>query len=143
MRVLGNSADINGQSVITRMSQVYSDQQKHVVVEVEIPADLAHATVDSNGSEITNLSKLATVSITYMNMVSELNETLTGDVSVSFSSSDEKVKASVNNAVMADVVALVLIDPPVRTSVITTRDQGIKKPGEQQKSDFLSTRTFW
>ena len=42
-----------------------------------------------------------------MNMVSEQTETLTGEVSVSFSSSDAKVKASVNNSVMADVVALV------------------------------------
>ncbi len=107
VRVLGNAADINGQSVITRLSQVYSDQQKHVVVEVEIPADLAHAAVDANGAEIAKLSPLARVSVSYMNMMSESTETLTGEVSVSFSNSDEKVRASVNNAVMADVVALV------------------------------------
>jgi len=107
VRVLGNAADINGQSVITRLSQVYSDQQKHVVVELEIPADLAHAAVDSSGAEIAKLSQLATVSVSYINMMSEATETLTGEVSVSFSSADEKVKASVNNAVMADVVALV------------------------------------
>lgn len=107
VRVLGNAADINGQSVITRLSQVYSDQQKHVVVEVEIPADLAHAAVDSAGSEIEKAMQLAAVKVSYRNMVSESTETLTGEVSVSFSSSDEKVKASVNNSVMADVVALV------------------------------------
>ncbi|MBC7964917.1 MAG: VWA domain-containing protein [Fuerstia sp.] len=107
VRVLGNAADINGQSVITRLSQVYSDQQKYVVVEVEIPADLAHAAVDASGAEIAKLSHLATVSVSYVNMMSEKTETLASEVSVSFSSSDEKVKASVNNAVMADVVALV------------------------------------
>ena len=107
VRVLGNAADINGQSVITRLSQVYSDQQKHVVVEVEIPADLARAAVDSSGAEIAKLSQLATVSVSYINMLSEAMETLTGEVTVSFSSSDETVKSSVNNAVMADVVALV------------------------------------
>ena len=107
VRVLGNAADINGQSVITRLSQVYSDQQKHVVVEVEIPADLAQAAVDSSGAEIAKLSQLATVSVSYINMLSEAMETLTGEVTVSFSSSDETVKSSVNNAVMADVVALV------------------------------------
>ncbi|MEJ7591341.1 MAG: VWA domain-containing protein [Planctomycetaceae bacterium] len=107
VRVLGNAADINGQSVITRLSQVYSNQQKHVVVEVEIPADLAHAAVDATGAEIAKLSQLARVSVSYMNMMSESTETLTGEVSVSFSNSDEKVRASVNNAVMADVVALV------------------------------------
>jgi Ca-activated chloride channel family protein len=107
VRVLGNAADINGQSVITRLSQVYSDQQKHVVVEVEIPADLAHAAVDSSGNEIAKSIQLGAVSVSYRNMVSESTESLTGNVSVSFSSSDEKVKASVNNHVMADVVALV------------------------------------
>jgi Ca-activated chloride channel homolog len=107
VRVLGNAADINGQSVITRLSQVYSDQQKYVVVEVEIPADLAHAAVDSAGSEIEKAIQLATVKVSYRNMVSEATESLTGEVSVSFSSSDPKVKASVNNNVMADVVALV------------------------------------
>ncbi len=107
VRVLGNAADINGQTVITRLSQVYSDQQKYVVVEVEVPADLAHAAVDASGAEIAKLSHLATVSVSYVNMMSERTETLSSEVSVSFSSSDEKVKASVNNAVMADVVALV------------------------------------
>ena len=107
VRVLGNAADINGQSVITRLSQVYSDQQKHVVVEVEIPAGLALAAVDASGTEILKSMPLAAVSVSYRNMVSESTETLTGEVSVSFSSSDEKVKASVNNKVMADVVALV------------------------------------
>ncbi|MDA1229484.1 MAG: VWA domain-containing protein [Planctomycetota bacterium] len=107
VRVLGNSADINGQSVITRLSQVYSDQQKYLVVEVEIPADLAHAAVDASGTEIAKPSQLASVSVSYVNMVSERTETLQGEVSISFSSSDEKVKASINNKVMADVVALV------------------------------------
>ena len=107
VRVLGNAADINGQSVITRLSQVYSDQQKYVVVEVEIPAELARAAVDSNGAEFARPTHLATVYVSYMNMVSEKSETLSGEVTVSFSSSAEKVSASVNNAVMADVVALV------------------------------------
>ena len=92
VRVPGNSADINGQSVMTQLSQVYSDQQKHVVIEVEIPADLAHAAVDSSGAELTKATQLAIVSVTYMNMVSEKSETLTGEVSVSFSSSARKSK---------------------------------------------------
>lgn len=107
VRVLGNAADINGQTVITRLSQVYSDQQKYVVVEVEIPADLAHAAVDSSGQEIPKPSQLATVSVTYTNMLSKQTESLSNEVSVSFSSSNDKVKGSVNNAVMADVIALV------------------------------------
>ena len=133
VRVLGNAADINGQSVITRLSQVYSDQQKHIVVEVEIPADLAHASVNSDGAEIAKLSQLATVSVSYINMMNETMETLTGEITVSFSSSDEKVTASVNNAVMADVVALVASEQnKLATDLLDRGDlEGCRKSLEQ------------
>ena len=140
VRVLGNSADINGQSVITRLSQVYSDQQKHVVIEVEIPADLAHAAVDSSGAELAKMTQLATVSVTYMNMVSEKSETLTGEVSVSFSSSDAKVKASVNNSVMADVVALVASEQnKIATDLLDRGDLDACRKSLEQNAYFLNT----
>lgn len=140
VRVLGNAADINGQTVVTRLSQVYSDQQKYVVVEVEIPADLAHAAVDSSGTEIPKPTLLATVNATYVNMVSEKSETLSGAVTVSFSSSDEKVKASVNNAVMADVVALVASEQnKLATELLDRGDlEGCRKSLEEN-ARFLNT----
>ena len=104
VRVLGNAADINGQSVVTRLAQVYSDQQKHVVIEVEIPASVA---VEGNdGNDAAKAVTLAKVAVTYANMCNHQSETLEGSVTVSFSSDAEKVKASRDNAVMADVVAL-------------------------------------
>jgi len=105
VRVLGNAADINGQTVITRLAQVYSDQQKHVVIEVEIPAAMAIEAQEPS-DEKKNV-RLANVEVTYTNMASHKSESLSGEVAVTFSSSDEKVKASRDNAVMADVVALV------------------------------------
>ena len=140
VRVLGNSADINGQSVITRLSQVYSDQQKHVVIEVEIPADLAHAAVDSSGAEIAKMTQLATVSVCYMNMVSEMSETLTGEVSVSFSSSDAKVKASVNNSVMADVIALVGSEQnKIATDLLDRGNLEECRKSLEKNAEFLNT----
>ena len=140
VRVLGNSADINGQSVITRLSQVYSDQQKYVVVEVEIPAGLAHLAVDSSGVEIAKPTQLATVSVSYMNMSSEMSETLTGDVSISFSSSDAKVKASVNNAVMADVIALVASEQnKIATDLLDRGDLAACRESLKQNAYFLNT----
>ena len=140
VRVLGNSADINGQSVITRLSQVYSDQQKHVVIEVEIPADLAHAAVDASGTEIAKMTPLATVSVSYMNMVSEKSETLTGEVSVSFSSSTAKVKSSVNNSVMADVIALVASEQnKIATELLDRGDLEACRKSLEQNALFLNT----
>ena len=143
VRVLGNAADINGQSVITRLSQVYSDQQKHVVVEVEIPADLAHAAVDAGGTEIAKCSQLATVSVSYINMMNETKDTLTGEVSVSFSSSDEKVQASVNNAVMADVVALVASEKnKLATEFLDRGDLLNCRRSLEENAVFLNTNSF-
>jgi Ca-activated chloride channel family protein len=104
VRVLGNAADINGQSVVTRLAQVYSDQQKHVVIEVEIPASMAIEGTDGNDG--TKPVTLAKVAVTYANMCNHKSETLEGSVAVACSSDEEKVKASRDNSVMADVVAL-------------------------------------
>lgn len=104
VRVLGNAADINGQSVVTRLAQVCSDQQKHVVIEVEIPASMAIEGVDGNDGA--KPVALARVAVTYANMCNHKSETLEGSVAVTFSADAEKVKASRDNAVMADVVAL-------------------------------------
>jgi Ca-activated chloride channel family protein len=105
VRVLGNAADINGQQVVTRLSQIYSEQQKHVVIEVEIAQELTKATSEQADSR--QPTALAAIQARYTNMISHRQETVSGGVVVTFSPSDDEVKASLNNKVMADVVALV------------------------------------
>ena len=34
IRVLGNDADITGQKIVTRLAQIYSEQDRHFVIEV-------------------------------------------------------------------------------------------------------------
>lgn len=96
VRVLGNSADINGQEIITRLSQIYSGQQKHVVIELEIPE-----------TEAASQRDLAVVNVTYSNLSTHGTDQLSDRTSVSFSDSDQDVENSLNREVMADVVALV------------------------------------
>lgn len=103
VRVLGNAADINGQQVVTRLAQVYSNQQKYVVVEVEIPETLASGTTDGKVSNCL----LAEISVRYRNMVTQQIESLSGSVSVTFSDNDTAVKAGMDHAIMAEVVALI------------------------------------
>jgi Ca-activated chloride channel family protein len=103
VRVLGNSSDINGQSIVSRLSQVYSDQHKHIVIEVEIPAELAATPAEGQVAAL----KLASVEVTYANLSNHQSESLAGEIAVTFSTSDDAVKASRDNTVMADVVALV------------------------------------
>ncbi|APZ95033.1 marine proteobacterial sortase target protein [Fuerstiella marisgermanici] len=96
VRVLGNEAQINGQKVVTRMAQIYSEQDRHIVIEVELPA-----------SEKDTKLELAKVAVTYANMKTHESDKLSGAAKVEFSDDDAKVEGSVNSKVLADVVALV------------------------------------
>lgn len=96
VRVLGNDADINGQQVVTRLASIYSKQNKHVVIEVETPSSDPNATLD-----------LASVTVSYTNMKTHMADQLSAAVKVNFSDSAETVEASLNQQVLADVVALV------------------------------------
>ncbi len=96
VRVLGNDADINGQQIITRLAQIYSRQNKYVIVEVELPT-----------SEHKSHRELANVTVSYTNMKTLVTDRLSSSASVRFSKSDDEVEKSLNKSVLADVVALV------------------------------------
>lgn len=96
VRVLGNDADINGQNVVTRLAQIYSGQDRHVVISVEVPA-----------SESETKRKLASVSVTYANMKTHESDRLSGATAVRFSDDQTQVEESMDRSAMADVVALV------------------------------------
>jgi Ca-activated chloride channel family protein len=96
VRVLGNDADINGQSIITRMSQIYSEQDRHLVIEVEVPE-----------SQNDNTQEVASVSVTYANMKTHESDKLSSATKITFSDDETAVTKSLNQRTMADVVALV------------------------------------
>ncbi len=59
IRVLGREVDITGQTVTAYLNQVYGEQEKYVLLEVEVPAGEAGP---SRG--------LAQVAVSYVNMAS-------------------------------------------------------------------------
>lgn len=95
IRVLGNDADITGQKIVTRLAQIYSEQDRHVVIEVELPAAEDKAKLN-----------LATVTVTYANMKTHEADKLSANAKCEFSADPEAVKKSMNSSVLADVVAL-------------------------------------
>ncbi len=102
-RVLGNVADINGQSVVSRISQIYAGQTRSVLMELEIPSEFARS---GEAAGLPAQKLLANVEVTYRDMVSGERERLPGQVEVLFSEDATAVKESLNNQVMADVVYL-------------------------------------
>lgn len=96
IRVLGNEADITGRKIVTRLAQIYSEQDRHIVIEVELPAS-------DDGVKLSP----ATVSVTYANMKTHEEDKLSESAECEFSNDEELVANGVNRIVMADVVALV------------------------------------
>ena len=66
IRVLGREADITGQTVTTYLNQVYGDQEKYVLLEVEVPAGRA-------GTE----RNIAEVNVAYVNMATKSPDRIT------------------------------------------------------------------
>jgi Ca-activated chloride channel family protein len=139
VRVLGREADISGDTVRVQMNQLYSGQEKYVLLEVEVPATRAGKS-----------RELATVTVTYANMATRAVDKLTSTVSVGFTDSLAKADDSVNRDVMEAAVLQVATE---RNKLATDlRDQGkadearvilvsngayLKTNGERYKSKLL------
>ncbi len=89
VRVLGWDADISGNEVRVSMNQIYSEQEKYVILEVEVPATSPENKID-----------VATVEIAYTNMETSANDRLSGGAKLSFSESKKIVGAKLNRDVM-------------------------------------------
>jgi Ca-activated chloride channel family protein len=93
VKVLNREAEISGQRIFTQLSQIYSLQQKYILLEVEVPATKANQT-----------RKIADVEISYANMLTETTDQISSILSVKFSESQEVVKNSTNEETMTEVV---------------------------------------
>lgn len=89
VRVLNLDAEINGQRVIVKMNQLYSQQEKYVLLEVEVPATKA-------GENL----QVAEVKVSYSNMQTKTTDRLSSVVSVNFTDLIAEVEEKVNVVVL-------------------------------------------
>jgi len=111
IRVLGRSAYINGLTVEVDINQIYSKQEKFIILSVDIPPVAA-------GRDL----QIAVVSARYNNLQTKLKDTLTDSVKVRFSQSERHIENSVNNHVMTATVEILGAQENARA--ISLRDQG-------------------
>jgi len=111
VRVLGNRAEINGQRVLTQITQICSEQEKFVVLEVEIPA-----------SPEGRPRKVADVQVSYGNMLTTAVDRLAGSASVNFSNNAKTVSESINRKVLEAGVLLLANEKNKLATVL--RDNG-------------------
>ncbi len=118
VKILGRDAEINGQNVITLLNQLYSQQEKYVLLEVEIPPN-----------QVNSIANIATVELSYANMLTGTNDELNSKVSVRFSESEKLVEESVDREVMIEAVSQVAILNTEKA--IRLRDEGKVKEAKK------------
>ncbi len=117
VKVLNDSADINGQIVELSIGQLYSNQERYFVVEIEIPSG-----VDETESSI------ATVTAKYNNLQTNTTDDLSSKVGVRFTSNDAEVEKSINKKVLANCV--LQIGNAQNRRATELRDQGREQEAE-------------
>ena len=131
LRILGREGQIADDVVRLRMNQLYSQQEKYVVVEVEVPAGKAGERLD-----------LASMDVTYLNMQSRNQDRLSRSVAVSFSESDEAVAKATDKKAMVSAVEQVA--NTLNKQALELRDQGkveeAKKLMDKNASYLSSSR---
>lgn len=117
VRLLGREGDISGQRVVTKLNQIYAEQEQYVLLEVEIPA-----------TEEIKARDVAVVSLKYLNMGTKTRDQLTSSVAARFTKSPAVVAQSVNHEVMISCVAQIGVENNRRATHL--RDQGRTKEAQ-------------
>lgn len=126
VRALGRDAEISGQEVTVLLNQLYSKQEKYVLLEVEVPASKTGQTRD-----------IAKVAISYANMATNTTEYLTSTVAIRFSDSQEEINTETNREVM--LASAMQIATICNLDAMALRDQG---KVEEAKKLLLSNSLF-
>ena len=127
VRVLGRDAEIIGDRVITSINQLYSNQEKYVVLEVEVDSHRAGERIN-----------LAEVLLRYNNMASRKTDSLSGGADLNFTERQAEVDDNVNAPAM--VSAVMQIAAERSEEAIQLRDKGLVEEAQatlQANSAFL------
>lgn len=111
IRILGREGTILGQTIRTNMSQLYSEQEKFVLIEVEVPAGKAEQELS-----------LADVSVNYQNMQTRKQDRLADSMKVAYSASKYEVKQALNAPVVSAATKQVVNENSKRA--LRLRDEG-------------------
>ncbi|MDX1430269.1 MAG: VWA domain-containing protein, partial [Rhodothermales bacterium] len=118
VRVLGREAEINGQTVTVNLNQLYSEQEKYVLLEVE-----------TEPSESQDEVEIAQVSMSYANMLTHDQNEVSAKVSARVTASEDVVRENVDKKSM--VAAVQQQGILNEEKAIELRDQGRRSEAEE------------
>ncbi|MBT4836522.1 MAG: VWA domain-containing protein [Methylococcales bacterium] len=112
IKILGRDANIYGQTVMVNLNQLYSNQDKYVLLEVEIPSHQAN-----------NKIKVASVNIKYNNMETHQTDKISSNAYVNFTPSQAVVEKDTDNEVMSSAIEQIVIEK--NKEAVQLRDSGL------------------
>ncbi len=118
VRVLGREARIEDGKVRLRLNQVYGKQERYFVVELKVSEERAKGT-----------ARAAEVEVNYTDLASRTRATVKGVAELSFSASENDVKASMNDDVVAAVTTQIATERSEKA--VELRDQGKMEEAKQ------------
>jgi len=127
VRVLGREADIRGQRVTAKLNQLYGNQEKYILLEVEVPAIAAE-----------NQREIARVTVDYLDMTTHRTEHLADTASLRFTTNQRLVEESVDKDVMIAVAEQIALEK--NKEAVKLRDVGKMKEAEEllrHNADYL------
>lgn len=127
IRILGREGEILEGTVRMRLNQLYSEQEKFVILEVALPAG-------KSGEKL----NLASVDVSYLNMDSKKKDALSRAVAVGYSDSEEKVAQALDKKVMTSAVAQV--SNALSKEAVKLRDEGKAEEAKKllnESADYL------
>ncbi|VAW80601.1 hypothetical protein MNBD_GAMMA12-814 [hydrothermal vent metagenome] len=128
IRVFGHKASISGQTINVKINQVYSKQQKYVIVELEVPAN-------KHGSNVT----LANIKTSYRDLKTKKRALNSQVLTLRYDHSIKRSKASLNNKVMSSAIEYIAIRKSQQA--IKLRDAGKPRAARramQKNAQWLS-----
>jgi Ca-activated chloride channel family protein len=111
VRVLGRQAEIIGNTVVLHLNQLYSEHEKYLLLELEVPAGSAG-----------ERRALAAVTATYSNMSTRRTDELEGLAAARYSDRPEAVSSAENGEVMVAVVEQIATEQ--NELALALRDKG-------------------
>jgi Ca-activated chloride channel family protein len=126
VRVLGRKAEINGATVVAQFNQIYSAQQKYILLEIEVAASAAGSSRD-----------VADVEVSYANLGTNTTDTLSSSIATRFTDKEIELVDSIDRDVMIACVSQIANDSAKRA--VALRDAG---KVEEARELFISNGKY-
>ncbi|MFW5857570.1 MAG: vWA domain-containing protein [Planctomycetota bacterium] len=118
LRILGREGEIDGGSVLVPIAQIYSRQERYVLVEVEVAAGIADQT-----------RAVANVEVTYANLQTRTTDRLQSRLAVRYTAEEDRVLSATNREVMVAAARQIANDQS--RLALALRDQGKVEEAQQ------------